>query len=186
MDDKEIVKLFTMRDEKAIAAAGEKYKYYLIKIAENITNSHEDAEEVVNDVLFKAWELIPPHDPERLSTFLGKLARNEAISRLRMNCSEKRGSGEIPLVLDEMHEIISNDSSVEEEHERRELMREISEFIRKQPPLKRDMFVCRYWYCMSVCELSKKFGVSESSAAVTLCRLRVKLKTYLRKRGYDV
>lgn len=186
MDDKEIVRLFTERSEKAIAAAGEKYKSYLLKISENITNSHEDAEEVVNDVLMKAWELIPPHTPERLSTFLGKLARNEAISRRRTASSDRRGGCELPLVLDEMAEIISDGSSVEREQEYKELMSEISTFVRKQPPLKRDLFVCRYWYCMSVRELSERFDISESKATVTLCRLRVKLKEYLRKRGYDI
>lgn len=186
MEDKEIVRLLTERSESAIAAASEKYKTYLLKIAENITYSHEDAEEIVNDVLMKAWELIPPHNPERLLSFLGKLARNEAISRRRTAAAEKRGNGELPLVLDEMSEIVSDGSSVEQEHERKELMHEISTFLRKQKPLKRDLFICRYWYCMNVRELSEKFGISENSTATTLCRTRGKLKEYLRKRGYDL
>ena len=186
MDDIEIVRLFNERSETAISAASEKYLKYLLKIAENITQSHEDAEEVVNDTLMKAWELIPPHAPEKLAAFLGKLTRNEAISRRRATLMDKRGNGEIPLVLDEMAEIISDGSSVEREHEYKELMSEISAFIRNQPPLKRDLFVCRYWYCMSVRELSEEFGVTQSSVTVTLCRIRTKLKKYLQKRGYDI
>lgn len=186
MDDKEIVRLFTERSESAIAAVSEKYKSYLLKIAENITYSHEDAEEIVNDVLLKAWELIPPHDPEKLAAFLGKLTRNEAISRRRSALMEKRGSGEVPLVIEEMAELISDGSNIEQEQEYKELMGEISEFVRNQKPLKRDLFVCRYWYCMSVRELSGRFGVTESKVTVTLCRLRAKLKEYLRKRGYDI
>lgn len=186
MDDKEIVRLFTERNEAALSEVGEKYKNYLLKIAENITYSHEDAEEIVNDVLLKAWELIPPHEPEKLAAFLGKLTRNEAISRRRSALVDKRGNGEIPLVLDEMAEMISDGSSVEQEQEYKELMGEISFFIRKQSTLKRDLFVCRYWYCMSVRELSGKFGVTESKVTVTLCRLRAKLKEYLRERGYDI
>lgn len=186
MEDKEIVRLFTERSESAIAAASEKYKSYLFKIAESITSSHEDAEEIVNDVLMKAWEIIPPHNPERLSSFLGKLARNEAISRRHAAAAGKRGSGEIPLVLDEMSEIISDGSSVEQEHDCKELMSEISTFLRKLPALKRDLFICRYWYCISVQELSEKFGISQNNVTTTLCRTRGKLKEYLRKRGYDI
>lgn len=186
MDDKEILRLFNERDEKAISAASEKYGTYLATIAEHITYSREDAEEIVNDVLLKAWELIPPNTPEHLPAFLGKLARNEAISRRRAVLTEKRGRGELPIVLDEISEIVSGGSDVEREFESRELMREISAFIRKLPPLKRDMFVCRYWYCMSVRELSERFGVSESSITTTLCRVREKLKAHLRKRGYDI
>lgn len=184
MDDKEILRLFNERDEKAISAASEKYGAYLTKIAENITYSSEDAEEVVNDVLLKAWELIPPNVPEHLSAFLGKLARNEAILRRRAALTEKRGGGAVPLVLDELSEIVSDNTSVEQQFDNNELMREISAYIRKLP--KRDMFVCRYWYCMSVRELSEKFGVSESSVTTTLCRIRAKLKAHLRKRGYDL
>lgn len=186
MDDKDIVRLFTERSEGALAAASEKYKSYLLKIAENISYSREDAEEVVNDVLLKAWELIPPHTPENLATFLGKLARNEAISRRRTASADKRGNGELPLVLNEISELVSDGSSVEQEHEYKELMSEISAFVRKQPPLKRDLFVCRYWYCMSVRELAERFCVTESKVTVTLCRTRAKLKEYLRKRGYDI
>lgn len=186
MDDKEIVRLFFERSESAIAAVSEKYKNYLIKIAENITRSHEDAEEIVNDVLLKAWESIPPSGPEKLAAFLGKLTRNEAISRRRSALMEKRGNGEVPLVIDEMAEIISDGSSVEREQEYKELMGEISAFVRKQKPLKRDLFVCRYWYCMSVRELSGQFGVTESKVTVTLCRLRAMLKKYLQERGYDI
>lgn len=185
-DDKEIVRLFNKRDEAAISAAGLKYKSYLMKIAENITGSREDAEEIVNDALYKAWQLIPPHSPECLSAFLGKLARNEAISRRRAALTDKRGNGKLPLVLDEISEIVSDGSSVEQEHERKELMREISAFIRKLPPLKRGLFVCRYWYCMSVRELSEEFGISEGNVSATLSRVRAKLKAHLRKRGYDL
>lgn len=186
VEDREILQLFDERDENAISAASEKYGAYLAKIAESITGSRQDAEEVVNDVLLKAWELIPPNKPERLSAFLGKLARNAAILRLRALRTDKRGSGKVPMVLDEISEIVSGNSDVEKEFENRELMREISAFIRKLPLLKRDLFVCRYWYCMSARELSERFDVSESCVTTTLCRVRAKLKAHLRKRGYDL
>lgn len=186
VDDREILRLFNIRDEKAISAAAEKYGAYLAKLAENITGSHQDAEEVVNDVLLKAWELIPPNSPERLSAFLGKLARNAAISRLRALRTDKRGNGELPMVLDEISELVSGGSDVEKEFESRELMREISAYIRKLPTLKRDLFVCRYWYCMSARELSERFGTSESSVTTTLCRVRAKLKAHLQRKGYDL
>lgn len=186
MEDKEIVRLFTERDETAIARASEKYNRYLMMIAENITGSREDAEEIVNDALFKAWNTIPPHSPEKLSAFLGKLTRNEAVSRRRTVLSGKRGNGETALVLDEMSEMVPGGSNVELEYEQKELMREVNEFVKALPPKKRDMFVCRYWYCVSVSELSERFGITKSGVSLTLSRLRAKLKAHLRKRGYDI
>ncbi len=184
MEDIEIVKLFTERNESAIAAAMEKYKSYCIRIAVNILRSHEDAEECVNDAFLKAWELIPPHEPQMLSTFLGKITRNLAISRYRQTLAEKRGSGETALAFEELSEVISGDSNVENEAERRELLGEINAFLKKLPEQKRNIFICRYWFCESIREVAERFSVSESNVSVILNRTRQKLREYLRKRGF--
>lgn len=186
MDGEDIVRLFEARDERAVSAAQKEYRSYLMKIAENITGSHEDAEECVNDALLRAWELIPPAKPVKLSAYLGKLARNLAITRKRQYLTEKRGGGEVCLVIDELSDIVSGKDNVEQAHERRELMSEISGFLKKQRERTRDIFICRYWYCMSVSELTEQFCVSENSVSVTLSRTRAKLKEYLQKRGYDI
>lgn len=187
MDDSEIVRLFSERSEDAIAAAQTKYKNYCYKIALNILGSHEDAEECVNDALLGAWDLIPPHKPKMLSTFLGKITRNLAINRYRQGLAEKRGSGDAGAAFDELSEIISDRSSgsdVEGEAERQELLREINAFLKKLPERKRNIFVCRYWYCESVREIAEEFSESESNVSVILNRTRQKLREYLLKRGY--
>lgn len=184
MDDSEIVRLFSERSEDAIAAAQTKYNNYCYKIALNILGSHEDAEECVNDALLGAWDLIPPHKPKTLSTFLGKITRNLAINRYRQGLAEKRGSGDAGAAFDELSEIISSGSDVESEAERNELLREINAFLKKLPERKRNIFVCRYWYCESIREIADEFSLSESNVSVILNRTRQKLREYLRKRGY--
>ena len=186
MDDKEIVKLFLVRDESAIKAAGEKYRSYCMKIAENITGSREDAEECVNDALMKAWETIPPKKPEMLSTYLGKLTRNLALNRRKMMNTDKRGNGEAMLAFEELSEMISGGSSVEREFDHSRLSEEINAFLEKLPERKRTLFIRRYWYCMSVKDAALEQGISETSASVTLHRLREKLRDHLRKRGFDI
>lgn len=184
MEDIEIVKLFTERNEAAIAAAMEKYKSYCMRIALNILHSHEDAEECVNDAFLKAWELIPPHEPQTLSTFLGKITRNLAISRYRQAFAEKRGGGETSLAFEELSEIVSGDADVQGEAERQELLGEINTFLRKLPEQKRNIFICRYWFCESVREVAERFSLSESNVSVILNRVRQKLREHLRKRGF--
>lgn len=184
MDDSEIVKLFSERSEAAIAAAMEKYNSYCMKIAVNILVSREEAEECVNDAFLKAWDMIPPHMPQMLSTFLGKITRNLAINRYRRGLAVKRGNGECALAFEEMSELVSDGSSVESEAERRELVHEINAFLKMLPERKRNIFVCRYWYCDSVSEIAQEFSLSESNVSVILNRTRQKLREYLRKRGY--
>lgn len=184
MDDNEIVKLFTERSEAAVAEAVKKYKTYCTRIAVNILHSREDAEECVNDAFMKAWELIPPHKPENLQAFLGKLTRNLAINRHRSSAAEKRGSGDTALAFEELSAVISDSTSIENEAERRELLNEISAFLKKLPERKRNIFIARYWYCESLRDIAGKFSVSESNVSVILNRTRQKLREHLLKRGF--
>lgn len=186
MNDNEIVALFLNRDESAVKSALEKYKSYLMMIAENITGSREDAEECVNDALMNAWESIPPNKPEMLSTYLGKLTRNIAINRRKSRLTEKRGRGEATVAFEELSELIKGSDNVEQEFDRRELSKEINAFLEQLPDYKRILFVRRYWYCESVKTIAAELGMSETSASVTLHRLRDKLRVHLRKRGYDI
>lgn len=186
MDDKEIVRLFLARDEAAIKAAVEKYRSYCMKIAENITGSHEDAEECVNDALLRAWESIPPKEPELLSTYLGKLTRNLAINRRKQINTGKRGSGEGVLAFEELSGMISGGESVEREFDRKAIAEAINDFLKKLSERKRTLFVRRYWYGESVKDAAAAQGMTETAASVALHRLREKLRDHLRKRGFEI
>lgn len=183
MENNEIIQLFFNRDERAVSAVSEKYKAYCSKIAINILGSREDAEECVNDAFLKAWELIPPNNPQQLSAFLGKLTRNIAISKLRYLSAEKRGNGNADVILDELSEVIPSNSSVELEQERGELIREVNGFLKNLPLHKRNIFICRYWYCKSIKDIATQNGLSESNVSVILNRTRKKLKQHLEKKG---
>ena len=61
----------------------------------------------------------------------------------------------------------------------------ISVFLRKQPLLKRNIFLRRYWYMDSVAEIAKRFLLNESTVSTYLFRTRKKLKVFLKKEGYD-
>lgn len=183
MESNEIIKLFFSRNEKAISAVSEKYTAYCTKIAMNILDSREDSEECVNDAFLKAWELIPPNHPQQLSAFLGKLTRNLAINRYRMQCAEKRRGSKTALILDELSEVIPSDSAIETEPEYKELINEINVFLKKLPLLKRNIFIRRYWYCDSVKEIALINGLTQSNVSVILNRIRKKLKKHLEKKG---
>ena len=93
MEDTKIVQMYWDRDPDAIAHTADKYGAYLRTIAINIIGSHEDAEECVNDTYIKTWNALPPHRPERLAAFLGKITRNTALDRYLSDRTKKRGGG---------------------------------------------------------------------------------------------
>lgn len=113
MDDQEIVALYWARSEQAISETSSKYGSYCYSIAYNILHSSEDAEESVNDTYNDAWNSIPPHRPSVLSTFLGKITRRISIDRWRRRTAEKRGGGEMSLVLDELQECVAEGKNTE-------------------------------------------------------------------------
>ena len=95
MDDKNIVALYWERSEDAIVETEKKYGGFCRRIAINILNSEQDAEECVNDTLRGAWESIPPKRPEKLAAYLGKITRNIALNRYtHKHCSRlfRKGS----------------------------------------------------------------------------------------------
>lgn len=80
MEDGRIIELFFSRSEQAIAELSNKYGAICRRIAFNIVNNWEDAEECVNDAYLGTWNSIPPQKPNPLSTYVCKITRNIAVN----------------------------------------------------------------------------------------------------------
>ncbi len=186
MDDRQIIKLYNERSEAAISETADKYGTYCLHIARNILYNEQDSEECVNDTYLRAWNTIPPQQPEKLSTFLGKITRNLALDKFRFYHREKRGGGQTSLVLDELKDCVSASYTTEELVDEKLLADSISSFLFGLPEEKRQMMVRRYWYMSPVSELARDFSMSESNVTTILLRLRKKLKQHLEKEGIAV
>lgn len=186
MEDEKIVQLYWDRNETAIPVTAEQYGGYCAAIAQNILGDHRDAEECVNDTWWNAWNAMPPHRPARLSTFLGKLTRNLSLNRWELRTADKRGGGELPLVLDELAECVSGRDDVEGELDRAELISAIDCFLSGLPAEKRALFVRRYWFADPVAAIARRYRMTEGSVAMSLSRTRAKLRSYLTERGFDL
>ncbi len=90
MEDKEIVRLYWDRNELAIKETSLKYGGYCYTIAYHILLNREDADESVNDAYMRIWECIPPHFPEVLSVFVGKITRRVSLDKWRTRTGKKR------------------------------------------------------------------------------------------------
>lgn len=180
MEDQKIIALYFDRSESAIAETKDKYGHYCTAIAYNILGSFEETEECVADTYMSAWNTIPPRKPVDLKAYLGRIVSNHALSRYRASHARKRSA--FSAVLEELE--------VDELHdpcqalERKELAEVVSCFLRKQPNLKRRLFVLRYWYYYPVKTISQKTGLKEERVSVELYRMRKKLRAYLEQEGY--
>ena len=183
MDDTQIVELYWARKETAIEETAAKYVSYCRSIAGNILQNQDDAEECVNDTWLGAWNSMPPHRPSVLSTFLGKLTRRISIDKWRHVNAKKRGDGQLPLILSELEDCISDGKSIEEETERKLLAEVIAAFVKSLPETEQKVFLCRYWYMDSVGAIASRFRFSESKVKSMLSRTREKLRVRLEKEG---
>lgn len=179
MEDEKIIDLYWQRDENAIKLTAEKYRNYCGAIARNILGNGEDAEECVNDTWLRTWNAIPPHKPEKLSLFLGKITRELAINRYKANSAQKRGGGEMELALDELSAFISSKNTVEENIEAEAVAKAINAFLRKQPEKQANMFILRYFHFYPISQIAAKYSASESKVKSVLFRMRKKLYSYL-------
>ncbi len=184
MEDKEIIALYFARSENAISETALKYGGYCCYISENILHNREDAEECCSDAYFDAWQSIPPHNPQNLKTFLGKLTRNRAIKKLEHCQAAKRGGGQINLILSELDECLPSGSNVEEKLQESVLLECINSYLLSLPALHRKVFVRRYWYTSPISDIARQYAMSESKVKSLLFRLRKQLKAKLEKEGF--
>ena len=185
MEDKQIIALFWNRDERALDAAATGHGAYCRAIAEHMLGSAGDAEECWNDALLRAWNAIPPERPAHLRAYLAKLTRRLAIDRLRASGAEKRGGGELPLVLDELAECIPGGAGDAEDAALTKALGEaVSRFLKTLPARERTVFVRRCFFAEPNWRIALDLGMRANAVAASLRRTREKLRAYLEKEGY--
>ena len=183
MDDEAILSLYWQREHAAVTETERKYGRLCFSVANNILTNREDSEECVNDTWLHAWNSIPPARPLRFSAWLARITRNLAVSRLRERGAQKRGGGEIPLVLEELSECIPGSSDPQRSVERQELAEAVNRFLAGLDPAVRDLFVARYFYAVPLTELSDHTGWTVGKVKSLLRRTRLKLRTTLNEEG---
>lgn len=185
MEDREIKELFRKRSEAALSETEKKYGRYCLYIAERILGSAADAEEIVNDAYLKAWNTIPPQDPESLKSYLGMLCRQLALDRYERDHAAKRG-GQTALVLDELEEVLPDENGGSDPAESAALTAAMDAFLASLPDRTRKVFLRRYWYAAPISEIAAEYGMRESGVTVLLLRTRKKLKDFLEKEGFSL
>ena len=180
MEDSDIIELFWRRSEDAVTEVARKYGGYCRSIAGNILGCDQDTEECLNDTWLAAWDSIPPQKPRTLRVYLGRITRNLALNRRKADSAQKRGGGQAELVLDELRECVGTDT-------RDELLSElvlhdtINTFLRRQFPLRRAVFLRRYWYMEPIADIAKALGLRQGQTRTILYRMRRELKEELEK-----
>ena len=173
MDDKDIIGLFISRDESAIGQVQEKYGRLLYRIAINILNIAEDAEECVQDTYISLWDSIVQVGPENLRAYAMKTARNHALKKRYYNYRENPADVNI----DDLEEILtSHESAFEDVIALKDVL---NGFLATLDPDARRIFLERYWMNESDADIARMLNISDTRVRAILHRCRKKLKEYL-------
>lgn len=181
MEDKTIIELLWQRSESALGALERKFGRGLHRLAMNILDSPEDAQEVENDTYLALWNAIPPARPDPLSAFVYKVGRNLSLKRLRSRTAQKRDD-RYDVCLEELEGILPG-STLEQALDARALGLAIDRFLGSLDPDSRVLFLRRYWFGDDIEHLARQRRLSAGTVTVRLHRIRVKLKHYLIKEG---
>ena len=181
MDDEQILALFRERDERAVAALREKYEPLCMTVAYNLLGSREDAEECFNDALLHLWEAIPPAKPESLGAYFLTAVRNAARNRLSMETAQRRGGGQLTAAIEEFSELLPSAEQPDRMIDSIAVRDALRRFLPTLSPAARQMFLRRYWLCLSVREIAEDAGCTAARVNMSLSRTRKKLKAFLEK-----
>ena len=185
MQDTEIIALYFARNEEAITETSVKYGTYLNCVTYNILRNASDSEEVVEDTYMAAWMAMPPAWPERLKHFLSRIARNLSFKRLEYNSAAKR-SAVARMLLEELEECIPGNQDIEDVIEAKQIAEVLNRFLSKSSESDVRLFVSRYYYAMTLQEISQKYAIPMRKIQYRLSLMRSGLRTLLEKEGIEI
>ena len=178
VEDSAIIDLFFARDEAAIREVDTKYGPLCHRIAYNILNNEQDAEECVSDSYLGLWNAIPPQRPNPLQAFLCKIVRNRSVARYHANTAAKRNSI-YDAALSEIEPSLAASDDPQAKLEVKELTRLLEQFLDGLSQENRVIFLRRYWFADSYADIAKQVGLTEKNVSVRLTRIRAQLRDHL-------
>ena len=184
MKDTQILTVWRSSPDEGLELARQHYGKYIRKIAFSVLHNEQDAEEVENDVLLGLWQHLQSEDIESLKGFLGKLSREEAIDRLRRKAAARRGQGQQEAAWEELADCFPGEES--DPLEAWAVRKAWDAFLRGLPEKKRKLFLCRYWYGLSVKECAEAFHMKEGAVKTALLRCRETFREFLKREEIEV
>lgn len=181
MKDGKFIKRLKKGDAGALEAVIREYSGYVCTVARNFSRgavSEEDIDEICSDVFYKLWRCRENLDAEvGLRPYLSAAARNSVKDRFK----------KLPPNCEDISEFsIPSDFSVENAAELREMMQCLNEGLAEFPERERDVFLRFYLYGESSSQIAKAKQMTDGAVRTMLCRIRAKIKVFMKGSGFDV
>lgn len=170
-------------DAAAFSTLLNRYESKIFRLAMNITQNREDAEDVLQEAFLKAYEHLDQFQGNsRFYTWIVRIAVNQALMKLRkrktdrsVSLDEQIDTGEDTVI----REIASWDPDPEQQFSQDELHTILTEAVDQLAPIYRAVFVLRDVDGLSTEETAEALELSIPAVKSRLLRARLQLREKL-------
>ena len=160
MDDQQIQQLLQSPDtlRRGFEVMVRQYSEQLYWQVRRIVLTHDDANDVVQNALLKAWNAIATFKGEsKLQTWLSRIAINEALDFMRKQKNHPT------LSTDDIQLGLANQLMADRYFDGDETEAQLQQAIAQLPDVQKTVFQLRYYDEMKYSEISKVLGTSEGA-----------------------
>jgi len=170
-------------DSAAFSELVSRYERKIYRMARNITQNDEDAEDILQDSFLKAFTHLDSFQGQsKFYTWLVRIAVNESLMRLRKRKSDRTVSLDENIETDEepiVREIAVWDDNPELRYSQTELRTILDQAIAGLKPIFRTVFILRDVEELSTEEAADALGLSVAAVKSRLLRARLQLREKL-------
>jgi RNA polymerase sigma-70 factor (ECF subfamily) len=182
-DETALVAQARQGDTDAFNGLAERYQRNIFRLAQNITQNREDAEDVLQETFLKAYEHLPEfHGDSKFYTWVVRIAVNEALMKLRKRRWDKTVWLDEPINTGEdsvAREIAVWEDNPEERYSKEELHDILDKAVNGLAPPYRTVFVLRDMEGLSTEETAEALELSVPAVKSRLLRARLQLRDKL-------
>jgi len=192
-DEQELVARARQGDTASFSVLLRRYEGKIFRLAMNITQNREDAEDVLQESFLKAYEHLDQFlGNSKFYTWIVRIAVNQALMKLRKRRSDRAVSLDEQIDTGEdtvVREIAAWDPDPEQRYSREELHTILSSVIDELAPIYRTVFTLRDVDGLSTEETAEALDLSVPAVKSRLLRarlqLRDKLTRFFKRKGDD-
>jgi RNA polymerase sigma-70 factor, ECF subfamily len=182
-DESALVARAKAGDMAAFADLVQHYDRRVFRMAKQITQNDDDAEDVLQESFLKAYTHLDDFQGNsKFYTWLVRIAVNEALMKLRKRRSDKTVPLDDPIDTGEdsvVREVAVWEDNPEERYSREELAEILDQAIQSLKPAYRTVFILRDIEEMSIEETAEALNLSISAVKSRLLRARLQLREKL-------
>jgi len=182
-DEKNLVALAQGGDTGAFNELAERYQRNIFRLAQNITQNREDAEDVLQETFMKAYTHLNDFEGNsKFYTWIVRIAVNEALMKLRKRKWDKTVWLDEPVAVGEdtvAREIAVWDDNPEQRYSKTELSEILDKAVNSLAPAYRTVFALRDVEGLSTEETAEALELTVPAVKSRLLRARLQLRDKL-------